>query len=534
MQILVTGGTGVVGQAAVDALLARGHTVRLFSRKAQHDAAQWPHRVEPFPGDVSNEVEVRGAADGCEVVLHLTAIVAESPPELTFEKINVEGTRHIVREAERAGARRFIYVSSLGAERGESPYHRSKLQGEEIVQTFGGEWLIIRPGNVYGSGDGQVSMVLKMVRALPAVPVLAGGDQPFQPIWAEDLAEALALAAERDDLARRVLEVAGPEQTTYDDLVARIARITDRSPVRIPVPVPIASLALRAADLLGADVPVDSGQLTMLSEGNVVGAPEGNALTTVFGIPGTTLDEGLKRLADAQPAQLPEEGVGALARKRFWAEIAGSRMSADELFRHFVSHFSECTPWQLEVGAEPGTPQIPEKGATLTLALPLRGNVQIRIVELEPRRMTVVTLAGHPLAGAVRFLAEERGEHVRFEVQVYDRASNAVDWLVMNPIGARLQNATWRQTVEKVVEESGGEAVDGVQQETAKLDEEQAAEVNEWLDRLVLAQRREDHEVREGPRSPGAVPDDRMAGAPNEAEYISRRERVREEGEARG
>ena len=525
MRVLVTGGTGVVGRATVDALLERGHDVRLFSRHAQDDVKEWPHRVEPYPGDVSNEVEVRGAADGCEAVIHLTAIVAESPPEATFESVNVNGTRNIVREAERAGVRRFVYVSSLGADRGESPYHKSKLRGEEVARTFDGNWIIVRPGNVYGSGDEQLSMILRMVRSLPAVPVIAGGDQPFQPIWASDAGEALAMAAERDDLAGRVLEVAGPEQTTYDKVVERISRITNRDPVRLPVPVPLASMVLKAANALGADVPVDSGQLTMLSEGNVVTSPDGNALTTVFGIPGTSLDDGLRMLADAQPEVLPEEGVGALMRKRFWADIDGSAMTPEALFQHFVSHFAECTPWHLDVAAEPGTPTVPALGTTMTLKLPLRGNVQIRIIELEARRMTVCTVSGHPLAGAVRFLSEQRGAAVRFEVQVYDRASNVADWLVMNPIGARLQNATWRETVERVVKESGGRAPEGVAHEAAKLDEDQAREVNEWLERLVTSQHQTDHEVRRDVR-----PGDQMPNDDAERPYIEQREARREAG----
>ena len=525
MRVLVTGGTGVVGRATVDALLVRGHEVRLLSRNAQDDVQEWKHRVEAFPADVANEVEMRGAADGCDAVIHLTAIVAESPPEATFERVNVGGTRNLVREAERAGVRRFVYVSSLGADRGESPYHRSKLRGEEVARTFDGNWIIIRPGNVYGNGDEQLSFILKMVRSLPAVPVIAGGDRPFQPIWAGDAGAALAQAAERDDLASRVLEIAGPDQTTFDDVVERIARLTRRDPIRLPVPVPLVSMALRAANALGADLPLDSGQLTMLGEGNVVTSPSGNALTTVLGLRGTTLDEGLAMLADSQPERLPDEGVGALRRKRFWADIAGSRMRPEALFRHFVSHFAECTPWHVDLEAEPGTPLVPELGAVLTIALPLRGNVQIRIVELEERRMTVCTVDGHPLAGAVRFLAEDRGEQVRFEVQVYDRAANLADWLVMNPIGARLQNATWHETVERVVKESGGRAPNGVEHEFSKLDEAQAREVNEWLERLVMAQRQADHEVRDKVRPGDLTPnEERVAGR----SYIEQREQGRE------
>ena len=114
-----------------------------------------------------------------------TAIVAESPPDATFESVNVNGTRNLVRESERADVRRFVYVSSLGADRGESPYHKSKLRGEEVARTFDGSWIIIRPGNVYGSGDEQLSTILRMVRSLPAIPVIAGG----RPAVSADLGE---------------------------------------------------------------------------------------------------------------------------------------------------------------------------------------------------------------------------------------------------------------------------------------------------------------------------------------------------------
>src|SRR5690606_33920037 len=126
----------------------------------------------------------------------------EDPPEVTFEKVNVEGTRALLAEAERAGARRFVYVSSLGAPQGTSDYHRSKAAAEEAVRASGLDWLILRPGNVYGPGDEVISLLLKMVRTLPAIPVIGDGDQPFQPVWAEDLAQALALAVERREPSR--------------------------------------------------------------------------------------------------------------------------------------------------------------------------------------------------------------------------------------------------------------------------------------------------------------------------------------------
>ena len=170
MRILVTGGTGVIGAGAIPELLKAGHQVRLLSRGAQSAASEFSGEVEPFPADVSDPDSLRGAAEGCEVVVHITGIVDEHRPEVTYEKINVAGTVNMRDEASRAGVRRFVFLSSLGADTGSSEYHKSKLLAEERVKEFPREWLILRPGNVIGPGDDVVSMLLKMVRIFPVVP----------------------------------------------------------------------------------------------------------------------------------------------------------------------------------------------------------------------------------------------------------------------------------------------------------------------------------------------------------------------------
>src|SRR4051812_26480534 len=90
MKVLVTGGTGVVGTGTVTELLKRGHTVVLVARHAARDAKQWPTGVVAHAADVSDPAALRGAADGCDVVLHMVAIVDEDPPKVTFQKVNVD------------------------------------------------------------------------------------------------------------------------------------------------------------------------------------------------------------------------------------------------------------------------------------------------------------------------------------------------------------------------------------------------------------------------------------------------------------
>jgi NADH dehydrogenase len=498
MQILVAGGSGVVGVGAVTALLERGHQVRLLARHARDDARQWPSGVTPLVGDVTDVASLRGAADSCDAVLHVAGIVEESPPTTTFRRVNVEGTANMVAEAERAGVRRFVFVSSLGAPEGESDYHRSKREAERIVERFSGSWTICRPGNVYGPGDGQISVLLRLVRgATPLVPMIGSGDQPFQPIWWEDLATALATVVERDDLAGQALDLAGHEITSQKDLQARMGRLIGRDVQSIAVPELLASLGAKAVSMVGWKIPLSDAQLQMLREGNTI--PEGrqNGLD-LLGVTPTPLDEGLRRLAELQPEQLPSQGIGALKRKRYWADIIGSTASPEALFTRFRTHFDEVTPVFVDAKAEPRTTETISEGETLTLALPMRGHVQVRVAATEPRRVTLLTLEGHPLAGAVRFLCEPRGQATRFQVEVYDRAANVIDFIAMRAIGDRLQDQTWSHVVEKMVQLSGGSAPNGVERDSAALDDDEAAAIERWCEGLVMRARREANAERLG------------------------------------
>ncbi|CAN5838337.1 hypothetical protein BH23GEM8_BH23GEM8_15750 [soil metagenome] len=490
MLVLVTGGTGVVGNPAIDHLLERGHRVRLLSRNAEEDVRIWEEGVEPFPASVSDAASLRGAAEGCDAVLHIAGIVREDPPEVTFTTVNVEGTAKLIEEARRANVSRFVYVSSLGAERGESEYHRSKHAAEELVREFPGSWLIVRPGNVYGPGDEVVSLLMKMVRTLPAVPVVGGGDQRFQPVWAEDLGEALALAVERDVPALQAVEIAGPEVTTTTDILDRIEVITGKSPPRIPVPEFLAQTGTNLAELLGIDVPVNSSQLVMLAEENVLAGP--NALTEIFGVTPTSLEDGLTRLADELPAKLAEDGRGKLRRQRYWADIVGSELTRDDLMKMVRDEFHTLPPEALlEVGAEPGSAGVIDEGATLTLAIPLRGNIQVRVVEVTDASITMVTVEGHPLSGAIQFLASNEDEAIRFEIRSYTRATDLIDLIGMRTFGTTAQHATWKKVVEEVVQRSGGAAPDGVQSEDEALNDDEARVVESWVEELVVGQERE-------------------------------------------
>jgi NADH dehydrogenase len=237
----------------------------------------------------------------------------------------------------------------------------------------------------------------------------------------------------------------------------------------------------------------------MLIEENVVHSPEGNALTRVFDVKATPLAEGLRILADAQPEQKPEEGVGGMERKRFWADISQSSYDAETLLEAFRRRCTELMPIEFE--AEPGTPQEVVEGATLTASLPLRGNIQIRVEEVTRHAVTFATLRGHPLAGVVRFTTSAPAPGtVRFRVSVFARAASMIDWLAMSAGGAAAQNSTWRTVVERVTEMAGGTS-DGVQEDAAVVSGRDCEEIEEWIADLITRQKRVEHQQAGGQAS---------------------------------
>lgn len=500
MKVLITGGTGVVGTGVIPAMLRAGHKVRVLSRHADEHAGEWPEGVESFAADISDADAVAAAIQECAAVLHVAGIVEEDPPDVTFERINLGGTRNVVAAAKKAGSPTLIYLSSLGAERGVSEYQQSKLRAEEIVRSYHGPWMIVRAGNVYGPGDETISVLLKMLRSLPAVPMVARGDQPFQPLWCHDLGAAMVALLERPEFAGRTLALAGPDVTTTEDVLRRLGEVTGRNVPRLAVPVWLTEVGVQMVEAFGGvgkrllrsaglEAPLNSAKLDMLLEENVIPAGTANALEELNVEP-TSLDDGLDMLADMLPEQLPGDGVGAVRQTTYSAEIHDARFTAEELLTLVCDNIRDVMP--IEFSAEPGAPSRAAVGRTLTAAIGGRGNVQVKLEERTPTRATFVTLEGHPIAGVMQLHVEPLDGAVRFNVHTAAQPANAVDWLAMRLVGDPVQRANWRAVVRRVVRLSGGHAPDGVQVASHPMDSTEAEDVRRFAEKIVRTRHREE------------------------------------------
>ena len=224
MTVLVAGGTGFVGSAAVRELLRRGEHVAVLGRSASKVRDRLGADVDAREGDVREPQTLPPAMQGIDVVINAVQF-PNSPIEnrrkgWTFEEVDLKGTRRQVDAAKEAGVRRFVYVSGVGAARdGDRHWFRYKWEAERYLQHSGLEWVVVRPTWVYGPDDVSLNRFLGFAKTLPFVPMFGDGKQPMQPVFIDDVGRVLADAAQRREAASNLFEIGGPEVMSMNDVV---------------------------------------------------------------------------------------------------------------------------------------------------------------------------------------------------------------------------------------------------------------------------------------------------------------------------
>lgn len=292
MQIAVTGATGFVGRHVAALLARRGHSVGALVRNPIRAQALQNVQVELVAGDLSDPGVLAVLARDATAIVHLVGIIVESG-RATFRGVHVEGTRRLLAAAREAGVPRFVHMSAIGARpgAGATPYHRTKWEGEELVRASGLSYAIFRPSIISGPENVPIRTLARLHRWSPVVPMFGDGRFPTQPVWIEDVALAIALAAENTRFTG-AFELGGPKPITYEAFVRAIGRAAGHPRPFARLPLPVARLAARVFDLLGPAAPFTSDQLQMLVEG---AATPANAIESVFDITPLPFEQGLAR-----------------------------------------------------------------------------------------------------------------------------------------------------------------------------------------------------------------------------------------------
>ena len=235
--ILLTGATGVVGTALLPQLLAGGHQVRALVREPRRLG---PHRVNVQLAlvDLADPHGLRHALRGCETVIHLAAAIRDQPPR-RVEEINGLGTLRLLRAAERAGTKRFLFFSALGASGFQrTRFFRSKALAEAAVLDADLQGAVFAPSIIYDRDDPWVTL-LRRLALLPMLPVSGDGAALYEPIWAHDVARSVIGWLEGQGGAQTRHELAGPQVLSYDEMARTVAAAAGRPRPLLHVPLPL-------------------------------------------------------------------------------------------------------------------------------------------------------------------------------------------------------------------------------------------------------------------------------------------------------
>ncbi|WP_066651009.1 MULTISPECIES: NAD-dependent epimerase/dehydratase family protein [Sphingomonas] len=237
MILAITGGTGFVGGALIDAAVAAGHQVKALARRPQpaRDGVSW------IAGALDQPETLATLASGAEAVIHAAGVV-NAPDRAGFVEGNITGTRAMLAAAQAAGVARFVHVSSLAArEPTLSTYGWSKAEAEAAVAAAPLDWVMVRPPGVYGPGDREMLDLFRAARF--GIGIAPAGRISL--IEVSDLARLL-LALATKPTPRTIYEA--DDGTTGGWSHADYARAIGRAVGRavLPLPIPAAGLILAA------------------------------------------------------------------------------------------------------------------------------------------------------------------------------------------------------------------------------------------------------------------------------------------------
>jgi uncharacterized protein YbjT (DUF2867 family) len=303
--VSVFGGTGFLGRRLVQRLAAEGTTVRVAVRHADRARSALRvaglDRVTVFGADVRDQAAVATAVAGADAVVDAVSAYVETAG-VTFEAVHERGAETLAREAAAAGVARFVLVSGIGADpESASPYIRARGRGERAVQQAFPGATIVRPSAMFGPGDALFGTLAHLARLLPVLPLIGGGHTRLQPVYVENVAEAIARILADPGTAGRTYELAGPTVYTLRELFSIALRIMGRRRLIVPVPFAVAEVQARLFELL-PNPPLTTGQVDLLKADNV-------ASGTLPGLRELNIQP--KAIEDIVPTYLGRSRVGA-------------------------------------------------------------------------------------------------------------------------------------------------------------------------------------------------------------------------------
>jgi NADH dehydrogenase len=268
--VVVFGGTGFLGRRIVRHLRQRAFPVRVASRH--------PHRSRELFGaddgalrsieaDIHDERSIAQALIDAYGVVNAVSLYVERRRE-TFQSVHVEAARRVAAKAQHAGVERLVHVSGIGSDPASSSlYVRKRGEGELAVRSQFASAVLVRPAVMFGPDDAFLTTILALLRRLPIYPMFGRGLTKLQPVYVEDVGQAVA-AIMQGARTEPTFEFGGPQVYSYEELLRAVAREAGLKPILMPVPFAAWRVLTMISDML-PNPPLTRNQVELMQLDNV-------------------------------------------------------------------------------------------------------------------------------------------------------------------------------------------------------------------------------------------------------------------------
>ncbi len=288
MKIGVTGAFGFVGSYLVKKLLEQNHTVTVLAH-SKRDTSFWNKPVNIVNGNVENINSLQLFCQNLDVIYHLVGIIAETKTK-TFSKTVAVGTQNIVSAAKKQNIKKIIYLSALGtAVDAKSKYHQTKYLAEQAVLESEIPYIIFRPSVLYGMGDGFISMLEKMIRYSPFLPVIGSGKYKMQPLYIDDL---VSMMTDTTPIENEIIEAGGPEKLEYLEILYILKKHAGKKRLNFFLPVMLMKFIASVLEKVINPAPITKDQIMMMEAGSTCDITK---MKKLFSINPVSLEDGLQK-----------------------------------------------------------------------------------------------------------------------------------------------------------------------------------------------------------------------------------------------
>lgn len=275
---VVFGGSGFIGRNVVRELAKRGWRVRVAVRRPHLAQFLRPlgavGQIQLKQVNIRHQPSIAAALEGADAVINLVGLLFQSGAQ-KFDTVQARGAANIAQLAKAEGIDRFIQMSAIGADpESDSLYAHTKGQGELAVRDQIPSANIVRPSIVFGTEDGFFNKFAAMATMSLALPLIGGGKTRFQPVYVDDVADAICEILARSDVAGETFELGGPQVYTFKELMELMLYEIDRRRILMPMPFAIANMVGLAGEITGklpfVDPVLTRDQVKLLKNDNVV------------------------------------------------------------------------------------------------------------------------------------------------------------------------------------------------------------------------------------------------------------------------